>query len=495
MVTDKNIVRKQTVNFQYNGNTDGFALQKEVSDWCRLMLIPEIEQQLELFDLGDNYITIDKLAIDATVDKKDWQQKIRNELIFNLSRKLQDYKAAPDKKPDEQKSEARSHKLDELILFYFEKGYLPWWSKAFVENNFDTVLYNWIQEKKSQARIDAIIFKLQQINSVPVIQRIVNLVPVRLYFTLLQHIFKKETDIVAQAESFLSEILKSITSKTKQKTISIAFYEVLLAMLIKNNKKADVELSRQVFQTALKNETPVIASVLKTATGKSGLSANRFAKAWQNISSAEIKDSYGKHSEETKKENEHIYHRAIDQLTNKAVEKNSMKGITEDLREGIYIENAGAVVIAAFLPRLFERLKIIDKAEIINPGLGALMIQYAVSGKTKAEEHELVLPKILCGINPELPVNTARKITRAQQSEADEMLRAVIEHWSAIKNTSVEGLRESFLKRNGKLMLAEDEWLLQAEQKAYDMLLQQLPWNISMIKLPWMKNLLKTEWV
>jgi hypothetical protein len=79
--------------------------------------------------------------------------------------------------------------------------------------------------------------------------------------------------------------------------------------------------------------------------------------------------------------------------------------------------------------------------------------------------------------------------------EVDEMLLSLIEYWSVLKNTSIDGLRESFFKRSGKLGIVNNEWVLQVEQKPFDMLLQQLPWSISMIKLPWMENLLKTEWV
>jgi len=106
-----------------------------------------------------------------------------------------------------------------------------------------------------------------------------------------------------------------------------------------------------------------------------------------------------------------------------------------------------------------------------------------------------VLPKLLCGIDIEFPINTNIRITDDQMKEVDEMLLAIIEHWSVLKNTSIDGLRESFLKRSGKLTIENREWLLQIEQRPYDMLLQQLPWGISMIKLPWMKKLLITEWV
>ncbi|MBL7701137.1 MAG: hypothetical protein JNM14_02710 [Ferruginibacter sp.] len=495
MFTDKNIIRKQTVNFRYNGNTDAFVLQKEVSDWCKFSLIPEIEQQLELVDLGDNYITIDKLVIDANIDRKDWQQKIRNELITSLNQKLRDHKTHGIKKANNQKDKDRSRKLDELVLFYFEKGYLPWWSRAFAEKDFDTLLLTWIKEEKSQARADAIVFKLQQIISATVIQRILNLVPGSLFFMFMQHIFKKEADAIVEAGSFFKEVLKGNIARAKEKAMAAGFYEVMLLMLLKDSGKINIESSVQGFRAIIKNGTVFTAGELKKMPGKINLSTNRFAKAWQTILKEEIKDISGKHSEEIKKENKYKYHRTTDQLTNKTIAENLKKGIAEDLREGIYIENAGAVIIAPFLPRLFERLKITDKTTIIKPDQGALVIQYIVSGNAKAEEHELVLPKILCGIGPQLPVNTSRKITKAQQAEADEMLSAVIEHWAVIKNTSIDGLRESFLKRSGKLIQADEEWLLQAEQKSYDMLLQQLPWNISMIKLPWMERVLKTEWV
>lgn len=97
MNSSLNTIRRQTLQFQYNGNADGFALQKEVSDWCNFTLIPEIEQQLDALELGDNYFTINKLEIEATVYSNDWKQKISNELIFGLKQKLSDYKPALSK--------------------------------------------------------------------------------------------------------------------------------------------------------------------------------------------------------------------------------------------------------------------------------------------------------------------------------------------------------------------------------------------------------------
>ncbi|MBK8553377.1 MAG: hypothetical protein IPL53_20865 [Ignavibacteria bacterium] len=73
-------------------------------------------------------------------------------------------------------------------------------------------------------------------------------------------------------------------------------------------------------------------------------------------------------------------------------------------------------------------------------------------------------------------------------------MESVIKHWSALKNTSAEGLRNTFFLRAGKLTMNEGECLLQVEQKSVDILLNKLPWGISMIKLPWMEDILKVEW-
>jgi hypothetical protein len=75
----------------------------------------------------------------------------------------------------------------------------------------------------------------------------------------------------------------------------------------------------------------------------------------------------------------------------------------------------------------------------------------------------------------------------------DGLLTAVTQQWSALRETSIDGLRESFLKRDGKLE-EEDSFYLKIEQKPFDLLLDQIPWNISKIKLSWMPKILNVEW-
>ncbi len=64
-------------------------------------------------------------------------------------------------------------------------------------------------------------------------------------------------------------------------------------------------------------------------------------------------------------------------------------------------------------------------------------------------------------------------------------------------NTSVEALRNTFLKRKAKLSYERNRstWLLQVEKKGYDICVEHLPWPLSIIKLPWMKENLIVDWV
>ena len=123
------------------------------------------------------------------------------------------------------------------------------------------------------------------------------------------------------------------------------------------------------------------------------------------------------------------------------------------------------------------------------------LVHYLATGQESAAEFELGLIKILCGLKIDTPAHARIDITDLDRHESNELLLSVIEYWTVLKNTSVQGLRESFLQRNGKLTFNNNEWLLQVEQKPYDMLLESLPWNISLIKMSWMPYILRTEWI
>jgi len=523
-------IRKQTLKFQFNGNIDGFALQKEVGDWCNFNLIPEIEQQLDLLELDENYFTIDKLEIEATASTNNWQQKIRDELIFSLKKKLRAIETKLSEKPG-QKSSSRLRKLDELMLCFFEKGYLPWWEKALIPDMFEDVFRRWICEEMSPERAEFIRNSLKKTESNNQYKRIINLVPQELFFTFLRNIYNHEAVLIRHTESFLNELLENSISQPKENELVKTVNRLLLMMMVENNGNLTIDL---IFRFLLNDARPLkglekfinpdfvdvkrevnpvkIAWRNYIATHKKEAKPTDKDKAFQTLPPSGVKptgvigcepekSSQDQPEDKTMRlsasEEEKIllYNKLIDRLTRPDVEDKSAEFESVALQEGIYIDNAGAVLFAAFLPALFRQLEIENNGLILKPELAALLVQYCVTGNSNVAEYELVLPKILCGIDIESPVNTNIQLTAEQMNEADRMLQALIEHWAALKNTSIHGLRESFLKRSGKLSIENNNWLIQVEQTSYDILMQHLPWGISMIKLPWMNKLLITEWV
>ena len=85
-------------------------------------------------------------------------------------------------------------------------------------------------------------------------------------------------------------------------------------------------------------------------------------------------------------------------------------------------------------------------------------------------------------------------MTEAEQAEADLLLAAVIDHWTALGDASPDALRGTFLTRPGKLSRRGDDDVLQVEPQSFDILLDRLPWGIGAVRLPWMTRPLWVEW-
>jgi hypothetical protein len=162
--------------------------------------------------------------------------------------------------------------------------------------------------------------------------------------------------------------------------------------------------------------------------------------------------------------------------------------------QGIYIGNAGLVLLHPFLPRLFDALGVSGDGRLVQPGRALALLHFLASGQPQAPEYELALPKLLCQLPLTANVDAGIVLDAAACDEAHALLAAVIGHWTALRDTSPDGLRGAFLLRPGKLSMRAGEWLLQVETQGVDVLLGELPWGISAIRLPWMERILWVEW-
>lgn len=167
--------------------------------------------------------------------------------------------------------------------------------------------------------------------------------------------------------------------------------------------------------------------------------------------------------------------------------------------EKIYIDNAGMVLANPYLPELFKRLNLLgldhkDFKDRESAEKAIHILEYMVNETCQSPEYKLLLNKILCGVQTGIPIKQTAEITKEDKQLVDGLVQAIISNWKAIGNTSVNGLRESFLQREGVLSKEDNTWQLQVELKSFDMLLDQLSWSYNTIKYPWMKNVLYVKW-
>src|SRR5882724_6709839 len=165
--------------------------------------------------------------------------------------------------------------------------------------------------------------------------------------------------------------------------------------------------------------------------------------------------------------------------------------------EPFYIGNAGSVLLWPFLGRYFQMLGLLEKdafRDVHDQSRAVYLLQYLASGQMEAPEHELLLNKILCGVKTGEPLESFHALTDGEQQLSEQLLYGVTQNWEKLRNTSILGLRQSFLLREGRLQRKDDAWSLTVSTKTYDALLDSLPWRLSMVRLPWMETILYVKW-
>jgi hypothetical protein len=170
----------------------------------------------------------------------------------------------------------------------------------------------------------------------------------------------------------------------------------------------------------------------------------------------------------------------------------------ETIHEGMYCQYAGLVLLHPFFRHLFSHLQLLEDGMFKNTASlekAVVLLYFIATGKTVAKDYELVVPKIFCGMQLHKVISEeAFLFTEVEREETSNMMHAAIEQWDIIRNTSVEGLRESFLAREGKLLIKDSGIEFRIETRGIDVLLDRLPWNLSLIKFPWLDKLIHVEW-
>lgn len=477
-----NTIRNLHLHFLYTGEKESFAVQNEVAGWCREELMQQIDELLMPYEKTETIWQLDTINVELSVVGENWQQQLKERIATELRAKLPSVITSSNSvlREDKQSDGSVLQKQEELLLYYLEHGVLPWWADAasinlksiaanqlviWMKQKFETLVYQKFNQRYAPLLIQRLRYLLSStqfqkfsdwiFTSQPALQIILKAIQL---MKDLPELKKQPSAYEAIIQHLLAASMRSVSITNDEAIVFMAYYTKKYELLKSINERINTTKTEEPVKEVLRNVMQQLSLMDTVENEQSFFKSNL------------ISDSSNATEEAQRVNNELLW------------------------REGVYVSNAGLVILAAFLPAFFDKLGLLKDNKLQKPGIACNLLAL-MTGKVASEEHVLLLPKLLCGIEPEVVVAPSHKFSVQQKKEVSNLLSSVIEYWSVLQNTSHEALQETFLLRAGKLSLVKNEWILQVEQKSYDMLLQHLPWNISMIQLPWMQKMLKTEWI
>ncbi len=449
-------ILRQFFDVTFTGSeAEGVTLQKHLYEISQNLLPQVITQVLDRYAAADIHLHLHRLEIDLGTLS---MSSIADTLPAKLARVMDTQLHAQITDSGNFKQSDTPTYTWSLLAEYLRRGYLPWHFRLESGQNLAKVLSGKLFEGKGGE--DALLRVLSESSTAR--ERLATQFPASFLVRLLAHI---SPGISKQVQAMLDVLQKKLSQDIGLRTqVEQILWQNAFLQAAKNDVASEQMLSVRLLDALRKIYLPTdVLSALATTVGIST------------------------HAESTT---------TPSTVTPSAAPKKNASSPPPDPDDAIYIENAGLILLHPYLSGLFEILGILhDDGTISDMPTALAILHFLATGLEAAEEHELVLPKLLCGLPPEALPGTPHQLSIEEKAEAQALLEAVVKHWGALRNTTPDGLRGNFLCRAGRLSPREDnEWRLLVERKTHDILLDRLPWGIGMVKLPWMTQMLWVDW-
>jgi hypothetical protein len=508
------LIRKHYLHVEMNGaELEGMSLQRTLPDLCRFYLMPALEQVLDRYAPAEGHVLIERLEIDAgnlSLERleQDLPMAVADAVAELLSKQCQSSNrtvAGAHAESVQHKTEQQSRQ--EAFLYFLKTGSLPWSFTLPAGKTLEQVILDFRQNEKSPdiffRPISASLFHL--LDSETVRKRLVR----QFSSGFLEGLLSTFSPASGDSIHHVIKILRGSDDALEIKCFERWLWDAAFAAVAQGISLTEIKLVSYAWQSASVSteQFPALAGVLEKhwpgatkAIPKPGLKNTRQIN----------RDRINTRKTHSPQQTDHHNDFPEDLIKNSSLETLSAfgssidtKGGSEhnlraeiDINEGLYINCAGLVLLHPFLPQFFEALGIASGDRILDTDRALCLLYFLATGQSVAPEYELILPKILCNLPLEQPVEAIIELTQAEIEECTALLEAVVRHWEVLRNTGIDSLRGTFLVRPGKVSLHDNgDWLLQVETQGFDILLDQLPWGIGMIRLPWMQRMMRVEWI
>ncbi|NML40172.1 hypothetical protein HHL17_23435 [Chitinophaga sp. G-6-1-13] len=486
------LIQKQLVDVTFNGpESQALQLQRELSALCENELLPAIEKVLAPYDFLEDDLIFDYLSISVEdLRTNNFRQlftdAVAQQLKATLAQKIPllsgEVSATTSdviriKNRKRREAQSANHRNVEQILFHFLlHGVYPWWVLPDRVREWKGVMLNiFFTSHPHTTQL------LHILRTAPIArERLVAQFPADWQQQLLQQIAPDVYSATLSAITTLQRYIPHMQDITEP-----AIRKWQLEMVAR--EQASPSAATLLPMLGATPEATLIASALTSLTPAT-------LPQLQKLVKAHLPDPLQARVQE---QLEQLAGISLNEKTNTYPIREEEHNTTAT--DGYYVHNAGLVLLAPFISRFLQYCEAADDKTLLRPGYATALLEWLATGRTDVGEEEMVLNKILCGIPLSQTIERITAIEPAHQEEAASLLSMVISNWPSLKNTSMEGLRASFLHRPGKLSVREndDNWLLQVEGESYDeWLLPDIPWGYNMVILPYTPHkMIWTEWI
>ena len=463
------MIRREIVDVEFDGTeTDAVALQRRLPEVCSDVLAPALESAFAPVDPGDAHLVIERLAIDVSgvsVDRLDAElaDAVRREVAEYFRRHPVPIGATEGTVDNEVHSLTAAETVDEALVTFLRTGRLPWSFRVPSGANLEQlVLESWGAADGGRVPPPATRARLSELLALPNARDrlVMQFTPV-----FVAIVARSIAPAVAAIADEVIAALDDLPSPVSRAAFARRVWAAAFAAVPAGRRPQAAELARVAWAASLPAE--------KEDEGVAAFVERRWPEA-------------------TEQREPPPRARDADEAS---PPRPSASAELVDEPGGILVDNAGVVLVHPFLPRLFEGLGLATDDELVEPGRAICLLHHLATGELTAPEHHLTLAKVLCALRLDEPTEADVGLTDAETEETIALLEAAIGHWGALGGSSPDALRAEFLTRPGTLAPdADGDWLLRVESRSVDLLLDQLPWGLSLVKLPWMERMLRVEW-
>ena len=487
-------IQRQIVDLSIGADVEGALVHRELSRSFWADAAPALEHVFDSVAGPHHLLRLDRLELDlGRIESADWKMELRRKLVAELARSLAQFAVVPDEGGGNAPAHSQPPEPWQAFLFFLVHGRLPWWGTR--------PAADWADALPDDAAGWEALAELVSSDR-------------RARVRFVHSVSDSFLDVAIGTWSGLrhaARVLEYLTPKglraDARQRWRREFWMIVLDWVSAGGLRAprggpqlmrNLLALRQVCLPERKRRGPVEPS--SRDHGGAGVPgptahADDLPDPWREWQLS-LPDAapLERIAAEAHAEAAATVRRPAARSRDAAAPPTDRTALEED---AIYLEGAGAVLLHPFLEPLFRDRGLLDGREFRDTEArdrAVSLVGLLTFGHVDVAEYDLVLAKVLCGCavdEPHEPVPLEGEDVAACEA----LLRAVLEHWTALRSSSPAWMREQFFLREGKLTTVDSGRLLTIERRAQDVLLARLPWGCGVVALPWLSDRIFVHWI